>query len=562
MRTPSGHEVPPPPGAEEEPARAALRASESRYRRLFEAARDGILLLNAQTAQIEDVNPYLIELLGYSHAEFLGKKLWEVGPFADVAQSKDAFSELQMTGYMRYDDLPLKTKTGTRIDVEFVSNSYECGGVRVIQCNIRDITERKRNTAELKEHRNHLEELVAARTQELFVAKAAAEAANVAKGSFIANLSHEIRTPLNAISGMVHLIRRAGVAPEQSRWLANIDTAGRMLLEIINSVLDLAKIEAGRFVLDSDSVDVAVIAKNVTALLVERAEAKGLKLVVEAQAMPPRLMGDSNRLQQGLLNYTANAIKFTDTGTITLRAICVENLPDSVLMRFEVQDSGVGIAAELLPRLFSAFEQADNSTTRKYGGTGLGLAITRQLAGLMGGDVGVNSTPGMGSTFWFTARLRKGAVAIEPGSQPPLDSAETTLARDFGHCRVLLVEDEVVNREVTFELLKGAIPAIEIAADGSEAVRMGGMKAYDLILMDMQMPHMDGLEATRRLRALPTAARIPILALTASAFAEDRQLCLAAGMNDIVVKPVDPNLLFAAMLRWLSHGAVERIRSE
>jgi PAS domain S-box-containing protein len=552
--------MPPPPEAEEVAARDALRVSESRYRRLFEAARDGILLLNADTAQIEDVNPYLIEMLGYSHAELLGKKLWEVGPFSDAAESKEAFAQLQVTGYLRYDDLPLKTKTGTQVAVEFVSNAYDCEGVRVIQCNIRDITQRKRDAAELEDHRNHLEELVATRTQELFAAKAAAEAANVAKGSFLANLSHEIRTPLSAISGMVHLIRRSGVAPEQSRWLANIDAAGRMLLEIINSVLDLAKIEAGRFVLDDDAVNVAVIANNVASLLFDRAEAKGLKLIVDAQPMPPPLVGDSTRLQQGLLNYAANAIKFTSTGTVTLRAICIENRPDSVLMRFEVEDTGIGIAADVLPRLFSAFEQADSSTTRKYGGTGLGLAITKQLARLMGGDVGVESTPGKGSSFWFTARLRKGALAGNVGSHLPIDSAEATLARDFGHCRVLLVEDEEVNREVTVELLKGVMPAIDVATDGSEAVRMGGKHAYDLILMDMQMPNMDGLDATRQLRMLPTAARIPIVALTASAFAEDRRRCLAAGMDDIVLKPVDPDLLFATLLRWLSRQPAERVQ--
>jgi two-component system, sensor histidine kinase and response regulator len=413
-----------------------------------------------------------------------------------------------------------------------------------------DITEQKINAGELSIYRRHLELLVDERTRELAAAKDAAEAANVAKTAFLANMSHEIRTPLNAITGMAHLIRRSGLSPEQKLRLDKLESASSHLLNVINAILELSKIEAGKFDLESRELRIDEIVGNVTAILHERAAARKLVLTSEIEPMPAFLAGDPTRLQQALLNYAGNAIKFTEKGQVNLRVSLEEESSGTALLRFEVRDTGIGIRPEVLGKLFSAFEQADNSTTRKYGGTGLGLAITRRLAELMGGEAGGSSTPGMGSTFWFTARLSKLkplGESSEDGGEPAGDQ----LKRYCAGRRVLLVDDEPINREITLCLLRDAELTVDVAEDGLAALAMVEEKDYDLILMDIQMPRMDGLEATRQIRGRPDGERVPILALTANAFTDDRAGCLAAGMNDFVTKPVVPEVLFAKCLRWL-----------
>ena len=489
---------------------------------------------------ITAVNETELALLGYARDEYLGHKITEFMPPESVETFRKNYAEFARSGRVRDVELDLICKDGSVIPFLASGDLVRDAEGKFVATRSTIVDNRLRKAREKE---------VAAMQVELARRTEAAEAANLAKSTFLSNMSHEIRTPMNAIIGMTNLLRRSGVTAEQAERLEKIALASDHLLNVINDILDLSKIEAGKFVLEAVPLSIDSLLSNVCSITTERAQAKGLRLTVVSDSFSTNLLGDPTRLQQAVLNYVTNAIKFTTQGTITVRALRQQETDEWLRVRFEVEDTGIGIAREAQGRLFSAFEQADNSTTRKYGGTGLGLVITRRLAELMGGEAGVTSTPGVGSTFWFCVQLRKCIEQREPDRTTGGD-AEVLVRERYCGRRVLLVDDEPINLEVARILLEGAGLVVDTAEDGAAGVELARQRAHALVLMDMQMPKLDGLEATRQIRQLPGCRSTPILAMTANAFVEDRARCLAAGMDDFLIKPFDPALLFSTLLKY------------
>ncbi len=639
----------------------------------------GIQWVNADTGRFLYANRHAAAMLGYTEDEMQQLSVRDIDPEFAETDFRQATDTLRQQGPLRFESIHM-SKDGRPIPVELLS--YFLPGdpqtpARFISFLV-DISKRKAAEQALRQARDQ------------------ADAANRAKSTFLSNMSHEIRTPMNAIIGLTHILRRQIKVPEQVDKLGKIAAAADHLLGVINDILDISKIEADKIVLDLSNFELESILTRISAMVIDRVHEKHLELVIDTEPDIGIVSGDATRLAQALLNYLGNAVKFTERGTITLRCRVLERTTETLLVRFEVQDTGIGIDAESLPRLFHSFEQADNSTTRRYGGTGLGLAITRRLAKLMGGDAGVESTPNVGSTFWMTVRLgmvsstdghylipelrRRQALVVDdtpvsrlvhaqlarmaglecesaasgaealrmlsaadqagtpfdlllidllmpdmdgfetlanlrsshPGRQPvawlvtasgdpaivddapaagfsevllkPLSasvlhdalkrhlpslmSLETrvivadtaaiiqnpgdVLRQNYQHLHVLLVEDDPVNQEVARYMLEEVGCRVDVANNGQQAVDLAAGTAYDVILMDMQMPIMGGVAATRLIREFPDRRNVPIIAMTANAFNEDREACLAAGMNDFLTKPVVPDRLFQCLLTWVS----------
>jgi PAS domain S-box-containing protein len=390
---------------------------------------------------------------------------------------------------------------------------------------------------------------------ELHALKAQADAASRAKSDFLSNMSHEIRTPMNSIIGMAYLAGKRAEEPKQRDYLGKIQHSAQHLLGIINHILDFSKIEAGKLELELRDFTFDALKRNVESQLGAQATARGLELAFDvAPELKWPVRGDPLRLEQVLLNFVGNAIKFSEHGTIHVRARVDKTVGADVLVRFEVEDQGIGIAPGDLAQLFTPFHQADPSTTRVHGGTGLGLVISKQLAELMGGEVGATSVPGQGSTFWFTARLQP-LTALRPAAPAP-----RTEPGALAGCTILLVEDNAFNQLVARELLEDAGARVVVADDGAQALDRLEEGPVDCVLMDVQMPVMDGYEATRRIRADARLAGLKVIAMTANAGIEDQARCLAAGMDEFLTKPAAPETLIATIARALGRTGTHQRR--
>src|ERR1044071_6472338 len=524
-----------------------LRISELRYRRLFEAARDGILILDAVTLKITDVNPFMTELLGYSHAEFLGKELWEIGLFSDKEASQEAFEELQRTGYLRYDELPRQATNGKLRDVEFVSNVYNEDSNQVIQCNIRDITYRKRAEKE----RTLL--LVAAQA-----ARAEADSANGVKDEFLATLSHELRTPLTSILGWSHLPTDGKLDKQQT--VSAIETIARNARaqgRLIDELLDNSRITTGKLCLDLRAVKLAPLIQAVVDDVRPAADARSINLEAAFDSDVGPISGDPDRLQQIVWNLLANAIKFTPKGgDVQVR---LERNDSHALIT--VSDSGQGIASELLPHVFERFRQADSSNTRSNGGLGLGLSIVRQLVELHRGTVTAESS-GENAGATFSVMLPLPSPHEVPNAAEKTDpknerNSLTITQHSLNGLRVLVVDDERDTRELVAALLTTCGAELVSVSSATEALHQMERQRFDLLISDIGMPEMNGYELIERIRQLGKehGGRTPAVALTAYAGIDDRKRALAAGYGMHIPKPfVAAELISAAIFLTEPHS--------
>ena len=502
---------------------AALIASEIRYRRLFESAKDGILILDAETGMIVDVNPFLIDLLGYSKEEFVEKEIWNIGFFKDIVANKDKFSELQQKEYVRYEDLPLEAENGRKINVEFVSNVYLVNNHKVIQCNIRDITKRKLIENELISEKKHAEE------------------SDNLKTAFLQNMSHEIRTPLNGIIGFSDLLDDEFIAKEDIKhFTAVIKQSGKRLLEIVNNVLDISKIQTGQVKIQKENFIINTVLEDVLIFFSPIANNRNIKLTFQNTTDTTTcLYTDEAKLNQIFTNLINNALKFTKSGKIDFG---YETKADYI--QFYVRDTGMGIPEELHEKIFIRFIQAEMSQTRNFEGAGLGLAICKGLIELLGGRIWVESEVCKGTTFYFT-------IPIKPHLMPKHDFIKTDIPVKRIKAKILIAEDDWIS----FEYMKLILSKFDIeviyAENGKQAVDfVKNMPDIDLVLMDIRMPVMNGIEATKLIKKI--RPDLPIIAQTAYAFSEERSKILEVGCDEYLSKPMQSSKLNILINKYLN----------
>ncbi|MCK6550044.1 ATP-binding protein, partial [Myxococcota bacterium] len=415
-------------------------------------------------------------------------------------------------------------------------------------------------TAELAELNRRLLVEISAREEierHLERSRDEALAAGRAKSEFVANMSHEVRTPMNGILGMVELMLRTALSTRQREYARTIQRSAEALLAVLDDILDFSKIEAGKMSIDPQPFDLGLAIEDVAELFMPRIEEKGLQLVVKCDpTLPPRVVGDPARIRQVITNLVGNAVKFTERGKVTLSLVCIDHTARGARVMVSVSDTGIGIPRDRLDAIFERFTQADSSTTRRYGGAGLGLTISRRLVELMGGEIGVESDIGRGSTFWFKLLL----PVPEAQASGASDAAEPVIPQSLGRpLRVLVVEDNDVNRVVAMQLLAELGCLCDVATNGEAAIQLTERTSYDVVFMDCQMPGLDGFEATARIRQREAEAggHLPIVALTANAMAGARERCTAAGMDDYLAKPVTLTTLGRALARHAPGGATQ-----
>jgi len=494
-------------------AEFAVQTSEVRYRRLFETAKDGILILDADTGKILDANPFMTDLLGYPLDEFMGKELWEIGLFTDKSENEAAFRELQRHGYVRYDNLPLETNRGVRAEVEFVSNVYNVDNQRIAQCNIRDTSERSRLERQTMEQAVELSDL------------------HRRKDEFLAMLSHELRNPLAAISNAVQLLRlqQSGENVIQQQARAIIERQSGQLKHLVDDLLEVSRITTGRVRLRREWVAMTGIVQAAVETVRPLIDQRRHELTVSMPPEPMWLHADASRLEQVVVNLLTNAAKYTDEGGHIWLTARQEG--DACVLR--VRDTGVGIAAELLPHIFDLFMQAERLMDRSQGGLGIGLSLVRRLVELHGGTVDVSSGPGKGSEF--VVRLPVGPM---PTLQPSAPATEP-IQRTGGGLRVLVVDDNADMAEGMALLLKDAGHDARTILDGPTALQAAVDYRPHVVLLDVGLPGLNGYDVARWIRKQPVLESVVLVALTGYGQETDRQISMKAGFNHHLVKPID-----------------------